>query len=64
MRSRILDGFEEANEAVLGLGVGAATTLVAAEIEDTRVRSYHVGDSMSLIVGQRGKLKSQSVPHS
>ncbi|MBN2446695.1 MAG: serine/threonine-protein phosphatase [Phycisphaerae bacterium] len=64
MRTGILDGFEKANEAVQALGVGAATTLVAIQIDDGHIRSYHVGDSMSLVVGQRGKLKLQTVSHS
>ena len=64
LRAGILDGFDKANEAVTGLGVGAATTLVAVEIDDGRARTYHVGDSMALIVGQRGKLKLQTVSHS
>jgi serine/threonine protein phosphatase PrpC len=64
LRAGILDGFERANDAVNDLGVGAATTLVALEIDDGRVRPYHVGDSMALVVGQRGKLKLQTVSHS
>ena len=64
LRAGILDGFEKANEAVTGLGVGAATTLAALEIDDGRARPYHVGDSTVLIVGQRGKLKLQTVSHS
>ena len=64
LRAGILDGFERANEAVTGLGVGAATTLITLEIDDGRARSYHVGDSVGLVVGQRGKLKLQTVSHS
>jgi serine/threonine protein phosphatase PrpC len=64
LRAGILDGFEQANASVSGLAVGAATTLVAVEIDDGRARSYHVGDSTALIVGQRGKLKLQTVSHS
>jgi serine/threonine protein phosphatase PrpC len=64
MRAGVLDGFERANAAVTGLGVGAATTLAALEIDDGHARPYHVGDSMILIVGQRGKLKLQTVSHS
>ena len=64
LRAGILDGFERANDTVQGLGLGAATTLVALEIDGDRARSYHVGDSMSLVVGQRGKLKFQTVSHS
>jgi serine/threonine protein phosphatase PrpC len=64
LRAGILDGFERANEAVKDLGVGAATTLIALEIDDSCARPYHVGDSIALIVGQRGKLKLQTVSHS
>jgi serine/threonine protein phosphatase PrpC len=44
--------------------VGAATTLAVAEIQGDRMRPYHVGDSLILLVGQRGKLKLESVSHS
>ena len=60
----ILDGVEEGNDAVRELGIGAATTLVVAEIAGRTLRPYHVGDSAILVVGQRGKLKLQTVPHS
>jgi len=64
LRPAILDGFERANQRVQGLGVGAATTLVVVEIDAGRIRTYHVGDSMILIVGQRGRRKLQTVSHS
>ncbi len=64
LRTGILDGFERANEAINAMGIGAATTMVAVEIDDGSVRPYHVGDSMALIVGQRGKMKMQTVSHS
>lgn len=64
LRSAILNGFEVANEAVTNLGIGAATTLVVLEIDNDRARTYHVGDSTAMIVGQRGKLKLQTVSHS
>ncbi len=63
-RDAILNGFEEANRRVMDLGIGAATTLVVVEIRDHMFRPYHAGDSLILVVGQRGKLKMQSVPHS
>lgn len=63
VRAGILNGFERANQAVIGLGVGAATTLSALEIENGCVRPYHVGDSEILVVGQRGKIRLQTVPH-
>lgn len=63
LRGPVLDGFERANEAVLSLGVGAATTLAVAEVSGNSIRPYHVGDSTILIVGQRGKLKLQTLAH-
>lgn len=64
LRSDILDGIEAANRAVLDLGNGAATTLALAEIGPGYVRSYHVGDSVVLLCGQRGLVKLQTIPHS
>lgn len=63
-RNSILNAIEQANERILALGNGAATTLVVAEIEANRLRSYHVGDSGILVTGQRGRLKLQTIAHS
>ena len=69
-RAAILNGIENANRAICDLGVGAATTLAVAEIQGNgvsnkiTVRTYHVGDSMILVVGQRGKIKLQTISHS
>jgi serine/threonine protein phosphatase PrpC len=64
LRPAILDAVEEANKTVLEIAHGAATTLVIAELVSTRLRSYHIGDSEMLTVGQRGRIKSRVVPHS
>jgi serine/threonine protein phosphatase PrpC len=64
LRSGILDGFEEANRAVLGQGIGSATTLVVAEVHGNVARTYHAGDSGALLVGQRGAIRSETIPHS
>jgi serine/threonine protein phosphatase PrpC len=64
LRTAVLNGLEAANEAVQGLGVGAATTVAAVEIQDGTARPYHVGDSMILVVGRRGKIKLQTTSHS
>jgi serine/threonine protein phosphatase PrpC len=64
LRPAILDAVEAANKAVLALARGAATTLVVAELTASRLRSYHVGDSELLAVGQRGRIKQRVVPHS
>jgi serine/threonine protein phosphatase PrpC len=64
LRNAILDGIERANQAVAELGVGAGTTLAVVEIAGATMRPYHVGDSGILLVGQRGKLRLQTVAHS
>ncbi len=64
LRDAILNGIENANNEVLALGIGAYTTVAIAEIHDNHVRTYHVGDSMILVVGQRGKVKLQTISHS
>lgn len=64
LRHGILNGFDEANEKILSLGLGAATTLTAVEINGCEVRAFHVGDSFMLITGQRGKVRLQTIPHS
>ena len=64
LRPRILDAFELANQNVLDLRIGAGTTLVVVEISDRVVRTYHAGDSIAVLVGQRGQLKIDTIPHS
>lgn len=64
LREAILDGFEKANQLILKKATGAATTLAVVEYQNNQIRTYHVGDSMILLTGQRGKLKLQTVSHS
>lgn len=64
LRDLILDGFEQANKAVLELSVGAMTTLAVVEVDGSIVRPYHVGDSAIIIMSSRGTIKFQSVAHS
>jgi serine/threonine protein phosphatase PrpC len=64
LREVILNGFERANQRVCGMTAGAATTLAVVEIQGRTARPYHVGDSMILVVGQRGKIKLEAVSHS
>lgn len=63
-RTAILDGVERANRNILELGIGAATTLAILEVNGRTVRPYHVGDSFILVVGQRGLVKLETIPHS
>jgi serine/threonine protein phosphatase PrpC len=64
LRTAILDGIEAANQAVLNLGNGSASTLALAELGPGYVRTYHVGDSILMMCGQRGVLKFLTTPHS
>lgn len=63
-RTRIFTAFEQANARIMEIGVGASTTLTVIECEDGRIRPYHAGDSMIMVVGLRGRIKYQTVPHS
>lgn len=62
-RSCIINGIEKANQAVLKLGIGAATTVAILELHPGTYRSYHVGDSFVQVFGQRGKEKYLTIDH-
>lgn len=64
LRTAILNGIDAANEAVLGLGNGSATTMTVVTIEGHIARSYQIGDSEAMIVGQRGRIRLQTMAHS
>lgn len=63
-RHTLIDGIEEANRAVLALGIGAGATLAAVVVRDGRARSAHVGDAAVMHFGGRGKMKAQTLSHS
>jgi serine/threonine protein phosphatase PrpC len=64
LRTAVLDGLEHANRSVRELGVGAASTAAVAQVQGRVLRTYHVGDSSILVVGQRGKVKLVTMSHS
>jgi len=64
LRTAILNGIDAANEAVLALANGSATTMTVVTIEGLYARSYQMGDSEAIIVGQRGLIKLQTTAHS
>jgi len=64
LRTAVLDGIEAANEAVMGLSNGSATTMTVVTIEGRVARCYQIGDSEALVVGQRGRIKLQTTAHS
>ncbi|MCA9079255.1 MAG: serine/threonine-protein phosphatase [Planctomycetaceae bacterium] len=64
MQMAILSAIEETNQELIRRGVGSATTLALVEVQGRAVRTYHVGDSEILVVGQRGRVKGRTVSHS
>jgi serine/threonine protein phosphatase PrpC len=64
LRTAILNGIDAANEAVIALGNGSATTLTVVTIEGKIARSYQIGDSEAMVVGQRGRIRAQTMAHS
>jgi serine/threonine protein phosphatase PrpC len=64
LRTAILNGIDAANDAVLALGNGSATTMTLMTVEGHIARSYQIGDSEAMIVGQRGRIRLQTMAHS
>ena len=64
LREAILDGLEVANRRIMAETSGGASTLALVEVQGRQVRTYHAGDSIVLVFGQRGRIKLQTVPHS
>lgn len=64
LRTAILNGIEAANAAVQELANGSATTMTIVAIEGRTARSYQIGDSEALVVGQRGVVRMQTTAHS
>jgi serine/threonine protein phosphatase PrpC len=64
LRTAILNGLESANETVMARSNGSATTATVVSIDGLVARSYQVGDSEAMIVGQRGKVRAQTTAHS
>lgn len=63
LRTVVLNGIEAANTAVQELTKAAACTVAVVGLQNEVARPFHVGDSMILIVGQRGVIKHQTIPH-
>ena len=54
LRTAIMNGIESANEAVRNIGNGSATTMTVVTVEGRTARTYQMGDSEAIVVGQRG----------
>ena len=64
LREPILSALDTCNQTLLQRGRGSLTTAAIVEIHDNAIRPYHVGDSTIMVVGQRGRIKYQSISHS
>lgn len=64
LRTAVLNGIDAANDAVRSQVAGSATTLTVVTVEGRLARSYQVGDSEAIIVGQRGRIRLQTLAHS
>jgi protein phosphatase len=64
LRNPILNAIETCNQELLSEAKGSATTVTVVEISRNQMRPYHVGDSSVLLVGQRGRIRLQTVSHS
>ena len=56
--------FESVNESLVSGHSGSGTTVSVVKIERRGIRSYHVGDSATMVIGRRGRIKFQTTPHS
>ncbi len=64
LRYAVLAGIEAANREVLAMGVGAGSTVVAAVVSPEQFAFLHAGDSLGMVVGQKGRIKTQTSAHS
>lgn len=64
LREAILHAIDQANSRIQEAGHGGGATLAVLEIEDHYVRPYHIGDAFIIVMGQRGRIKYQNIPHS
>lgn len=64
LRERVLTAMEQADRALADLKIGAGSTLAVTHVRADGMRSFHVGDSGVLLVGQRGRRHFESIAHS
>jgi len=60
----LIAAIEDADQEIKSRGNGSASTVVLAHIDADTFRTVHVGDSVVLQCGQRGKLKFETIAHS
>src|SRR5690606_5002080 len=64
VRTAILGALEDVDRTLSTDRTAGASTVVVVEVTRASVRSYHVGDSGALVVGQRGRIKLRTIDHS
>lgn len=60
----LIAALEEAHHEIRSSGSGGASTVALAHIDGAAFRTAHVGDSVVMLFGQRGKLKLETIAHS
>lgn len=63
-REGVLNVFERANREIQDIGIGSGTTLTIVTVEGKLARVFSVGDSSTLICGNKGKIRFINTPHS
>lgn len=64
LREVFLDAIELADSRVKDLRIGAGATLTGVVIQNGFAQFFNCGDSASLLMGSRGKLKYRNIEHS
>lgn len=64
LRTALLEAADAAHAEVQALGAGAGATLAAVVVTPRGVGPLHAGDSSVLVVGQRGRVRLQTLAHS
>lgn len=60
----VMAAIAAANDAVMAMMTGSATTMTIFSIENRRVRVFQVGDSEGIVTGQRGRIRLMTTAHS
>ncbi len=63
-RHLMIDSIEKAHQTIIKMNNGARTTLTACTIHNKILRSYQIGDSSTVVCGQKGLLKFKATEHS
>lgn len=60
----LIAALEEAHHDIKASGSGGASTVALVHVDGDTFRTAHVGDSVVMLCGQRGKLKLETIAHS